>query len=51
MLAVVPHSAELRAHLQADQATVKPYDHLQHYRIFLDETGCHEFLAQEARAL
>jgi hypothetical protein len=50
-VAEVPNSVELRAHLKADRATIKPYKELHHYRILLDETGCHEFFAERADAL
>lgn len=48
---VVAKSQELEDHLRADQASVKPYTQLHHFRILLDETGCHEFLAESADAL
>lgn len=47
----VTESLELRAHLAADRATLKPYMELHHFRIFIDEAGCHEFLAERADAL
>jgi hypothetical protein len=47
---VVPKSRELEEHLRSDQASVKPYKQLHHFRIFLDETGCHEFLAESVDA-
>lgn len=50
-LAEVTDSAESREHLRADRATMKPYKELHHFRIVLDETGCHEFLAESANAL
>ena len=50
-VAVVYESRELENNLRADQASVKPYKELHHFRIFLDETGCHEFLAESAHAL
>jgi len=43
-------SRELDAFLASDQAAIKPYTELHHYRIFLDETGCHELYAESARA-
>jgi hypothetical protein len=48
---VVAGSLDLENHLRADQASVKSYSELHHFRIFLDETGCHEFLAERADAL
>lgn len=47
----VPQSRELAAHLKADAASVRPYKELHHFRVFLDETGCHEFLAERAELL
>ncbi len=44
-------SRELENHLRADQASVKQYKELHHFRIFLEEAGCHEFLAESAHAL
>ena len=37
--------------VQRDQASRKAYKRLGHYRIFLDETGCHEVFAESASAL
>ena len=34
-----------------DRASTKAYTKLSHYRIFLDETGCHEVFAESAAAL
>ena len=48
---VVAGSRELEHHLRSDQASVKAYSELHHFRIYLDETGCHEFLAERADAL
>jgi hypothetical protein len=50
-LVEVSNSTVLAAFLRADQASTKPYSDLHHYRIVLDETGCHEFLAVSAQAL
>ena len=41
-------SAELQAFLAGDRSSSKAYKELHHYRIFLDETGCHEFFAEAA---
>lgn len=43
-------SPELQAFIAADNASVKAYSELHHYRIFLDETGCHELFAQSFSA-
>jgi hypothetical protein len=46
-----PSSPELKVFLRQDSATRKAYTRLGHYRIFLDETGCHEVFAQSAAVL
>ena len=43
-------SSELTAFVAADRASSKAYSELHHYRIFLDETGCHELFAQSFAA-
>ena len=40
------HSPALAAFVAADMASRKAYSELHHYRIFLDETGCHEVFAE-----
>jgi hypothetical protein len=47
-LAEVAPSRALQAFLNQDQASVKAYKELHHFRIFLDETGCHELFAESA---
>ncbi|MFO1494400.1 MAG: hypothetical protein U1F26_07060 [Lysobacterales bacterium] len=37
--------------MEGDAAVGKVYRDLHHYRIFLDETGCHEVFAESARAV
>lgn len=44
-------SRALAAFIEGDRATAKVYRELHHYRIFLDETGCHELFAQSAHRL
>ena len=44
-------SNALAAFIEGDTASKKAYRELHHYRIFLDETGCHEFFAQSAHRL
>jgi hypothetical protein len=44
-------SNALAAFLEGDKAVRKAYRELHHYRIFLDETGCHELFAQSAYRL
>lgn len=46
---VVPSSA-LHSFLSQDKASSKAYKELRHFRIFLDETGCHELFAESASA-
>jgi hypothetical protein len=36
----------LDAYIKNDRAPAKAYKSLHHYRIFLDETGCHEVFAE-----
>ena len=43
-------TGRLEAFLAADTEANKAYSSLRHFRIFLDETGCHEFLAESAWA-
>jgi len=43
-------SPELQAFIAADSASAKAYSELHHYRIFLDETGCHEVFAESFSA-
>jgi hypothetical protein len=42
----VAPSAGLAAYIASDKASARAYRDLRHYRIFLDETGCHELYAQ-----
>jgi hypothetical protein len=42
---VIPSPA-LDAYVRGDTASLKAYSELHHYRIFLDETGCHEVFAE-----
>ena len=44
----LPDSASLAHFLQQDSSPRKAYRSLHHYRIFLDETGCHELFAESA---
>jgi hypothetical protein len=46
-----PDSAAVANFIRQDRAGAKAYAKLSHYRIFLDETGCHEFFAESAAAL
>jgi hypothetical protein len=41
-------SRPLAAYVAGDRASAKAYSELHHYRIFLDEHGCHEVFAQSA---
>jgi len=42
-------SVALRSFVVSDRSLQKAYRELHHYRIFLDETGCHEIFAETAR--
>ena len=42
------HSSALAAFIKEDRSPRKAYKELHHYRIFLDETGCHEVFAEAA---
>jgi len=42
------HSETLQRYVRADQASVKAYRELHHYRIFVPEHGCHELFAESA---
>ena len=44
-------SRAIAAFVGQDRAGVKAYAKLTHYRIFLDETGCHEVFAESVAAL
>ena len=50
-LVEVSDSRPLTAFIKGDQAPAKAYQELHHYRIFLDETGCHELFAQSAQCV
>jgi len=43
-------SPALSTFIAGDKAPKKAYRQLRHYRIFLDETGCHEVFAESAHA-
>jgi len=43
-------SPTLLSFIDSDRAPRRAYKGLHHYRIFLDETGCHEFFAESASA-
>lgn len=47
-LVEVSPSELMKGFIDSDRATVKPYKQLHHFRIFLDETGCHEVFAEAA---
>ncbi len=49
-LVEVADSRVLSSFIDADRALKKAYKRLHHYRIFLDETGCHEIFAESASA-
>ena len=39
-------SQSLAEYVANDKAAIKAYSELHHYRVFLEETGCHEVYAQ-----
>jgi hypothetical protein len=47
-LAEVVESASLARFLTEDKASSKAYTTLHHFRVFLDEHGCHEAFAERA---
>ena len=49
-LVKVTESRALASFIDGDRASNKAYKQLHHYRIFLDETGCHEFFAESVSA-
>src|SRR5262245_7322592 len=49
-LVEVMDSRALSSFVAGDRAPKKAYSELHHYRIFLDETGCHEVFAEFASA-
>lgn len=50
VLSEIDPSPALQAYMRADSATAKAYQELHHFRILLEETGCHEVFAQSASA-
>lgn len=44
-------SERLTAHMAADRAAAKAYKELHHFRVFLDEHGCHELFAESFSAV
>ncbi len=47
-LTEVESSPALAKYLAADKASAKAYKELHHFRVFLDEHGCHDVFAQTA---
>jgi hypothetical protein len=43
-------SERLTTYIAADRAASKAYKELHHYRVFLDEHGCHELFAESFSA-
>ena len=43
-------SQVLSSFVESDRASKRAYRELHHYRVFLDETGCHEVFAESASA-
>jgi hypothetical protein len=50
-VAEIPGSRSLATYMANDSASQKAYKELHHYRIFLDETGCHELYAERCVVL
>ena len=49
-LVEVIDSPTLSSFIDSDRAPRRAYKELHHYRIFLDETGCHELFAESTSA-
>jgi hypothetical protein len=47
----ITDSQPLEAYIRNDRAPRKAYRQLHHYRVFLDETGCHEIFSESCCAL
>ena len=41
-----PDSREVATYISQDRAAVKAYKELHHYRVFIDEHGCHDIYAE-----
>lgn len=50
MLSEVKPSRRLENYIAEDKASAKAYKELHHYRIFLDEHGCHEVFSESVSA-
>lgn len=50
VLSEVTPSEKLESYIRNDKAGARAYRELHHYRIFLDETGCHEVFAESVSA-
>jgi hypothetical protein len=50
-LVEVLESERLARYVSGDRAPARAYRELHHYRIFLDETGCHELFAESWAAV
>ena len=50
-IAEITDSQLLEDYVRNDRAPRKAYGELHHYRVFLDETGCHEVFSESCRAL
>lgn len=47
-LCEISDSQELDIYIKSDRASRKAYHSLHHFRIFIDEIGCHEIFAESA---
>ncbi len=45
----IVNSEQLNTFEEQDRSTKKAYSSLHHYQIFLDETGCYEIFAENAK--
>jgi hypothetical protein len=50
-LVELKYSSALAAFIAGDRSPRRAYKELHHYRIFLDETGCHEVFAESVAAI
>lgn len=48
-LVEITDSVALKLFIGGDRSTLRAYNELHHYRIFLDDSGCHEIFAEVAR--
>ena len=49
-LVEIVDSPVLQKYIENDTAWIKAYDELRHYRVYVDEHGCHEVFAESVTA-